>query len=102
MANPNCNNCAEDPTNYGRLAYLMINELKQQMDEIIQHLHGKSQTMDIDAAAAYLNVPKTTLYKKVSRKEVASCRTGKRLCFQQRDLDAYLSTVRRAADRELR
>lgn len=94
-------NVNAESTDYGRLAYLRLNDLESLFKQVLDHLKGKSTVFDAKGAAGYLNMSLSTLYKRVSSREIASCKTGKRLTFRQEDLDAYLVDTRRSSDVEL-
>jgi len=46
--------------------------------------------LSIEQAAAYLNIPKTTLYQYTSRREITFSKPGRRLLFRKSDLEAFI------------
>lgn len=82
----------------------LVDEVKE-MKQLLQMLLSEKQsaaktsaqnrTMCVDEAAAYLQMPKATLYDKLARGEVPAIKTGKRYLLYQHELDKWLETRRK-------
>ncbi len=62
---------------------------------------GNDNPMTTEEAADFLKVKVSTLYTKVSNREIAACKKGKRLYFLRDDLVDYVSKGRRAPRDEI-
>ncbi len=62
---------------------------------------GNDDPMTSEEAADFLNIKVSTLYTKVSKREIAACKKGKRLYFLRGDLVDYVSKGRRASGDEI-
>ena len=78
------------------------------MDKILKllesskHEKQKNKLLNVQEAANFLNLAKSTIYSKVSKGELPHMKRGKRLYFSQEELTAYIKSgkVKTVADLE--
>ena len=51
---------------------------------------GSNKLIGLEAAAAYLDVPKRTLYRKPHKWGLVGYRIGRAIKFRERDIESYL------------
>ena len=71
---------------------------------LLQELQNKQQRaiLNLDEAAAYLGISKSTLYKHTSVGNIAFYKpSGKLISFKKEDLDKWLEAIRIPSNQEL-
>lgn len=56
----------------------------------MENVKNDSNLMDMDAAAAYLHIQKSTLYQFCMRRQIPCAKIGKLNRFRRSDLDAWV------------
>jgi len=58
---------------------------------------GEKRLVNVEDAAKYLGVQKSTIYSWAWRRKIPSVKMGRRLLFDQEDLDRIIETGKREA-----
>ena len=61
----------------------------------------KKDLLNIQEAAEFLNLSKSTLYNKVNKRELPVMKKGKRLYFSRAELTDYIKSGKVLSDREI-
>ena len=64
---------------------------------IMSILFGEKRLISVEDAAKYLGVQKSTIYSWASRRKIPSVKMGRRLLFDQQDLDRMIEAGKREA-----
>ncbi|WP_298288101.1 helix-turn-helix domain-containing protein [uncultured Lutibacter sp.] len=85
----------------------VVQELKAQIDiltisiESAKTAEKKNDLLNIEEAAKFLNLSKSTLYNKVNKREIPHMKQGKRLYFSRMELISYIKSGKVLSDREI-
>jgi len=60
-------------------------------------LRGEKRLLSVEEAAKYLGVQKSTIYSWAWRRKIPSVKMGRRLLFDQEDLDRMIEAGKREA-----
>ncbi|MCT2561760.1 helix-turn-helix domain-containing protein [Chryseobacterium herbae] len=61
----------------------------------------RRDVLTIKEASVHLNLAVSTLYSKVSRKEIPVCKKGKKLYFSQNDLSEWIKSGKKKTNEEI-
>ena len=95
---------------YPKIIVITPNELAQLIDISVRKAMGEQspqssnsddKPMNIDEAAAFLQMPKSTIYQLTSTRKILFSRVGKPLRFFKKDLLAYLESGRKKTQKEI-
>ncbi len=75
--------------------------IEKYSESLMKSNGSKDNPMTTEEAAEFLNIKVSTLYTKISKREIAACKKGKRLYFLRADLVDYVSKGRRASEDEI-
>ena len=80
----------------------LINFIKQQAKTSKEKPEGKSTNhekryLSIDELSELLSIPKNTIYAKTSRREIPYVKIGKRLLFDRKEIESWLSRAQKKA-----
>ena len=85
----------------------VVQELNSKIDNITMLLESakpaenKNDLLNIQEAAEFLNLSKSTLYNKVNKRELPVMKKGKRLYFSKVELLAYIKSGKILCDKEI-
>lgn len=85
----------------------VVQELNTKIDNITMLLESanpaekKKDLLNIQEAAEFLNLSKSTLYNKVNKRELPVMKQGNRLYFSRMELTGYIKSGKVLSDREI-
>lgn len=85
----------------------VVHDLNSKIDNISMLLQSakpadkKNDLLNIQEAAKFLNLSKSTLYNKVNKRELPVMKKGKRLYFSKVELLSYIKSGKILSDREI-
>ena len=89
-------------TTHGELANLIQESVKRILDDKEQtKADYKNQFLNLNEAAAFLNLSPQTLYGFTSKRKIPFIKKGKKLYFKQSDLEKWLETGRKKSKDEI-
>ncbi|MBB3836992.1 excisionase family DNA binding protein [Runella defluvii] len=83
------------------LTELIVKSVREALVEQQLPTTSPSKPLTIDEAAAYLRLPKATLYQMTSAREIPHQKLGKRLVFLKEELDDWIASKRQKTRSEI-
>lgn len=84
-----------------QLTELISQSLKNALAEQSLPSSHTTKPLNIEEAAAYLGIPKATLYQMTSTREIPHKKLGKRLVFLARELDEWVLSKKKKTRSEI-
>jgi excisionase family DNA binding protein len=88
------------------MCHPLLNDIKHQLDHVLNLVEsiktGTKYYLSLEEAARYLNIAKSTLYKKTALGEITFYKpAGKLILFRRDDLEAWIEKTRIPSNEEL-